>query len=117
MSVASAANGLLSSANGILPSAYGVASSANQSNQNEATNMTSKSTAGVPFITTMTNSVNVHTLSCGTGFSVNYESDTGKVTCVPTQGFTSNVNGFKSRKGRRVESFSQNTNGKCKSKY
>jgi hypothetical protein len=28
-----------------------------------------------------------------------------------------NVNGFKSRKGRRVENFSQNTNGKCKARY
>ena len=28
-----------------------------------------------------------------------------------------NVNGFKSKKGRNVESFSQNTNGKCKARY
>ena len=35
---------------------------------------------------------------------------------VPPAAFT-NVNEFKSRKGRNVESFSQNTNGKCKSKY
>ena len=32
-------------------------------------------------------------------------------------GFTSHVYEFKSRKGRNVERFSQNTNGKCKARY
>jgi hypothetical protein len=35
---------------------------------------------------------------------------------VPPAPFT-NVNGFKSKKERKVESFSQNTNGKCKARY
>ena len=80
---------------------------------------------GIPGV--LTDKVDVHTLTCGVGYVVNYESDTGKVTCIQTasdlsdasmnQNFTSNVNEFKSRKGRNVESFSQNTNGKCKARY
>ena len=37
-------------------------------------------------------------------------------TAKTTAAFT-NVCGFKSRKDRRVESFSQNMNGKCKARY
>jgi hypothetical protein len=80
---------------------------------------------GIPGV--ITSMVDVHTLTCGDGYVVNYESDTGKVSCIRTasdlsdasmkQNFTSNVNEFKSRKGRNVESFSQNTNGKCKARY
>jgi hypothetical protein len=44
--------------------------------------------------------------------------DGATLTCLPyaPQKFT-NVYEFKSRKGRNVESFSQNTNGKCKARY
>jgi len=81
----------------------------------------------------VTDKVDVHTLTCDEGFLVSYEGETGKVSCTPIvtpelsskvdtasnmrQNFTSNVNEFKSRKGRNVENFSQNTNGKCKARY
>jgi hypothetical protein len=74
----------------------------------------------------VTEQVDVYTLRCNINYRVNYEGETGRVTCVPiasdaistmTQNFTSNVNEFKSRKGRNVENFSQNTNGKCKARY
>jgi hypothetical protein len=96
------------------------------------TNLGTTFRRGVPGV--ITDKVDVYTLTCGSGYNVNYESDTGKVSCVRADGyleleanpylstdtkqnFTSNVNEFKSRKGRNVESFSQNTNGKCKARY
>ena len=36
---------------------------------------------------------------------------------IPSSAHFTNVNEFKSRKGRNVENFSQNTNGKCKTRY
>jgi hypothetical protein len=45
--------------------------------------------------------------------------DGNKLTCTPyvPQAEFTNVKGFKSKKGRNVEKFSQNTNGKCKARY
>ena len=74
---------------------------------------------GIPHI--VSTITNTHTLSCGDGYSVQYDSDTTNVRCLPNgqnaSGFTSHVYEFKSRKGRNVEDFSQNTNGKCKARY
>ena len=54
---------------------------------------------------------------CPSGYRI--VDNNGSYSCVNTEtaGFTSNVYEFKSRKGRNVESFSQNTNGKCKARY
>ena len=59
----------------------------------------------------------IQTISCDEGYSVTSVSDQGVGTCVPNQAFTSHVYESKSRKGRNVENFSQNTNGKCKARY
>jgi hypothetical protein len=55
---------------------------------------------------------------CPSGYMI-FENN-GSYSCVKTPqkaGFTSNVYKFKSRRGRNVENFSQNTNDKCKAKY
>jgi hypothetical protein len=44
-------------------------------------------------------------------------TDTTAPTPTNTPAQFTNVNGFKSRKSRNVESFSQNMNGKCKARY
>jgi hypothetical protein len=59
------------------------------------------------------------TLSCHVNQVSSFNTDTKILTCsnpVAQQKFT-NVNGFKSRKCRNVENFSQNTNDKCKARY
>jgi hypothetical protein len=71
------------------------------------------------------------TLSCHVNQVSSYNADTKILTCsnpvsntvattattAPTPAQFTNVNGFKSRKSRNVENFSQNTNGKCKARY
>jgi hypothetical protein len=66
------------------------------------------------------------TLSCHVNQVASYNTDTKILNCSnpvsstaapPAQQKFTNVNGFKSRKSRNVESFSQNTNGKCKARY
>ena len=54
---------------------------------------------------------------CPSGYRI--VNNNGFYSCANTEraGFTSNVYEFKSRKDRNVESFSQNTNGKCKARY
>jgi hypothetical protein len=61
-------------------------------------------------------------LSCHTNQVSSYNTATKLLTCsnpvasTAVQRFT-NVNGFKSRKCRNVENFSQNMNDKCKARY
>ena len=56
-------------------------------------------------------------ITCPHGYSYTNATADGVVTCSQQvqQGFTSNVR--KSKKERKVENFSQNTNGKCKARY
>ena len=56
-------------------------------------------------------------IQCPTGFSYNGSTPEGGMSCVPIQGFTSHVYEFKSKRSRTVETFSQNSNGKCKARY
>ena len=61
-------------------------------------------------------------IRCPVGYSYTNTTADGVITCTlqqnqQNQAFTSHVYEFKSRKGHNVESFSQNTNGKCKARY
>jgi len=60
----------------------------------------------------------VVSITCPAGYSYTNATTNGIITCTQqVQHYTSNVYEFKSRKGRNVENFSQNTNGKCKARY
>jgi hypothetical protein len=67
------------------------------------------------------------TIGCNANQVASYNAEEKTLTCsnpvsaaataaAAQQKFT-NVNGFKSKRERNVESFSQNTNGKCKARY
>ena len=56
-------------------------------------------------------------LECPTGYTYNGSTTEGGMICAPLQQFTSHVYEFKSKRGRTVETFSQNRNGKCKARY
>ena len=98
----------------------------NTQNSTQSNNLIQKVNVAVP---------DANSLKCNNGDTeINSDFDTtGKkwlITCQRPDGveidyyidnsmdnFTSNINRFKSRKGRNVENFSQNTNGKCKARY
>jgi len=60
-------------------------------------------------------------IGCHPNQVASYNSEEKTLTCSnhisATQQKFTNVNGFKSKRERNVESFSQNTNDKCKSRY